>query len=173
MLHIFPSSLKARPARSEFVHILAHEALKVDDFARRGAGLLPKGRVVLCGDASSSEGELQGFIHRQNARLTIVSDDALTVDWLHENAGDIDVLVVDADFLGDIEDTIDFCIRVRRAAPQLPLILLSSEMRGNDYTCERMMACDATLKLPISDTTLTTGLQAAYENNRYFVRTGL
>ncbi|OOY03172.1 hypothetical protein BMI87_18770 [Thioclava sp. F28-4] len=77
--------------------------------------------------------------------------------------------MVDGDHLGDIEDTIDFCMRVRRACPSLPMILVSSEMRADDLTCERMQACDATLKVPVSQSRLEHAIKAALQNNAYFL----
>ncbi|AQS47235.1 hypothetical protein BMG03_05035 [Thioclava nitratireducens] len=89
--------------------------------------------------------------------------------WLALHTDEIDVLMVDGDHLGDIEDTIDFCMRVRRACPSLPLILVSSEMRADDLTCERMQACDVTLKVPVSQVRLEGAIQAARQNNACFL----
>lgn len=58
---------------------------------------------------------------------------------------------VDADFLGDVERTVDLCLRIRNYVPDMKLILISSEIRGHDLTAERSAICDATLKAPLSE----------------------
>ena len=67
--------------------------------------------------------------------------------------------MVDAGYLGDTGETIDFCLQA------LPLILLSGEVCGHDLICERMVACDVTPISPVHGHMLTQGVQAAYVNN--------
>ncbi|MCF2872021.1 hypothetical protein L0664_13175 [Octadecabacter sp. G9-8] len=77
-----------------------------------------------------------------------------------------DVYFVDADFMGDLEDTVDYCLRLRNHAPNIPLILISSEVRGHDLTAERSAICDVTLKPPLTKAIIQNGLSTAYQNQR-------
>ncbi len=78
------------------------------------------------------------------------------------------VCFIDADYMGDLEATIDFCVRLRNGARQTPLVLISSEVRGHDLTAERCAICDATLMPPLSERIIQTGVSAAQENfSRY------
>ncbi|WP_126978651.1 hypothetical protein [Frigidibacter oleivorans] len=140
---------------------------QADDYL--DAALLPKGMVVMCGEAGRPAAELSFLVQREQARLAIVEEEGLSTEWIAANASRIDFLVVDADYMGDVTDTVDFCLRVRRAAPELPMVLISSEVRGDDLTCERMMACDVTLKLPLTQSKLQTGIRTAFQNHAYFL----
>lgn len=132
------------------------------------APLCPKGLILMCGQMGSLSRDLGDWADRMRAVVMVVSENNMTLDWLREYAPKLDFLLIDSDYLGDTESTIDFCIQVRRATPRLPIVLVSSEIRSHDFTCERMMACDVTLKPPLLHTALTLGVQAAYQNNDYY-----
>lgn len=134
------------------------------------APLCPKGVILMCGTAGALSRDITDWADQMRAVVMVVSDGNISLDWLREYAPKLDFLLVDSDYLGDTEATIDFCLRVRRATPSLPLILVSSEVRSHDFTCERMMACDVTLKPPLMRTALTMGVQAAYQNNEHFLK---
>ena len=71
---------------------------------------------------------------------------------------------VDADFMGDLGETVDLCLRLRNRSPGTPLILISSEVRDHDLTAERAAICDATLKTPLTERDIQIGISAACEN---------
>lgn len=133
--------------------------------------LCPKGLVLMCGELGRQSRDVQAWTDKMGATLMVVEDQNLPIEWIRSYASRIDFMLVDADYMADTEDTIDFCMTIRRAVPGLPIILLSSDVRSHDFTCERMMACDATLKAPLLQMALTMGVQAAYQNNDYFVQT--
>jgi len=130
--------------------------------------LCPKGLCVLLGERGVSSRPISEWTQNHGATLMIIEEKPLPLDWLRRYAPRLDFLMVDGDYLDDTEETVDFCMQVRRAIPTLPLILLSSEVRGHDLTCERMAACDVTLKTPVQAKMLTQGVEAAYANNAYF-----
>lgn len=130
--------------------------------------LCPKGLCVFLGELGPASRPISEWTRKHDATLMVINEQPLSLDWLRRYAPQLDFVMVDADYLGDTGETIDFCMQVRRALPSLPLILLSSEVRGHDLTCERMMACDVTLKSPVHGHMLTQGVQAAYVNNAYF-----
>lgn len=172
MLNIaFPS--KARGASRSFPPIGAcnslHESLAERAERVVAQRLLPKGGIVMCGESDAVAVEGQRLATQERANFLTVPEEELSVDWLAEHAGEIDVLLVDADYLGDVEDTVDFCLRVRRGCASLPIILISSEIRGDDFTCERMHACDVTLRNSVSRIRLENAIRTAFENNAYYL----
>lgn len=130
--------------------------------------LCPRGLSLYCGEFDTSALSCREWLAQLGGDLMIVSEPALDTGWLLKYAELVDYLIVDSDFIGDVEDAVDFCIRVRRAAPQLPLVLISSEVRGDDLTAERMMACDVTLKFPLNEEQFVRGVIAAQRNNAQF-----
>ncbi|WP_124084972.1 hypothetical protein [Pseudogemmobacter humi] len=146
----------------------AAEAMSLKADRLIDAPLCPKGLILMCGEMGSMSRDLSEWADRMRAVVMVVSEKRMTMDWLREYAPRLDFILVDSDYLGDTETTIDFCLQVRRAVPSLPVVLVSSEVRSHDFTCERMMACDVTLKPPLLQTALTMGVQAAYQNNEYY-----
>ncbi|MPQ96199.1 hypothetical protein [Thioclava sp. JE_KL1] len=131
--------------------------------------LLSKRCIVYCGEPGLIRDELAQICEHEGARLLSCSEGELPGAWLALHTEEIDILVVDGDYLGEMEDTIDYCMRVRRACPSLPVILVSSEMRADDLTCERMQACDVTLKAPVSQVRLEKAVITARQNNAFFL----
>ena len=86
-----------------------------------------------------------------------------------------DVVFIDADFVGDVAETIDLCLRMRNYSRNSVLILISSEVTGHDLTAERSAICDATLKTPLTEHAIQAGVSAAYANSstRLSVHSGL
>lgn len=132
------------------------------------AELCPRGLSLYCGEFDSSAFSCREWLAQLGGDLMVVSEPALDTSWLIKYAELVDYLIVDSDFIGDVEDAVDFCMRVRRAAPHLPLVLVSSEVRGDDLTAERMMACDVTLKFPLNEEQFVRGVTAAMRNNAQF-----
>ncbi len=164
---------KAKTALQGYPAVASRESLyqALSQRAERvlSRNLLPKGCIVMCGETGAVE--VYGLAAREAASLYVVPEENLSTQWLADHVDEIDVLIVDGDYMGDVEDTVDFCLRVRRAVPSLPVILVSSEMRGDDFTCERMQACDVSLKSAFTENRLRAAIKAAYENNTYFLST--
>ena len=76
----------------------------------------------------------------------------------------VDLCFVDTDFMDDVEDAISFCVDFRDHAPNIQLILISSEVRGHDLTAERAAICDATIKSPLTERIIKAGVAAADNN---------
>ncbi len=74
-------------------------------------------------------------------------------------------VLVQIDDFGGIDVVIDALLLLRRAAGNCPVILLSSETVSDDLSSERLVLCDATLRLPLSLTRFESGLVEAMFNN--------
>lgn len=153
-----------------------HDALRSLDLLRLSTemqqiennDLCPKGLSVLCSDFDDQSLFYREWVASAGGNLMVATDESPSIDWFVSYADCLDFVLLDSDWIGDVEDTVDFCLRLRRAAPGLPIILISSDVREDDFTAERMMACDATLRAPTSEARLLEAIRAAYETNARF-----
>ncbi|MDT8856606.1 hypothetical protein RNZ50_16570 [Paracoccaceae bacterium Fryx2] len=99
--------------------------------------------------------------------MTAQADVAL--GWLARPGRGPALAVVDCDDLGDAEAIVDFGFEVRRVAPDVPVILLSSFVSRSDLTTECMMVCDVTLRNPVSFAAFKLGLVVARDNHRHYL----
>lgn len=99
-------------------------------------------------------------------KLTIVS--RISTEWLCSSTSYLDYLVIDSDFFDVIDDVIDACRQVRDEAPELPIILISSDVQGDDFSSDRLWICDATLRKPFAEGRLKEAAASALENNTAF-----
>ncbi|WP_147335685.1 hypothetical protein [Pseudotabrizicola alkalilacus] len=79
------------------------------------------------------------------------------------------VILIAIDDFGGITDVIEDLLQLRRAQPGLPVILLSSEVQGDDFSSVRKHVCDATLRLPVSLPRLNLALCESLVNNLEWV----
>lgn len=135
------------------------------------APLCPKGLVLMCGETGRNTAQLSSWAAQMRAQVMVVQKSSIDMNWIEKYVNRLDFMVVDADHLGNSGATVDLCLQIRRSLPKLPLVLLSSMVRAHDFTSERMMACDVTLKSPLMHSALTIGIQAAYQNNRHYQHT--
>ena len=124
--------------------------------------------AVICQPPGSPLDPLISALLEQGAHLHVVPLRHLPLDWFDRYANSYDMALIDAEFLGDKIDMIDFGMRLRRFAPDLPIIMLSTRVSAPDFTTERMAFCDVTLRLPVSETTLFESLSIALENHAYW-----
>ena len=102
-----------------------------------------------------------------SGRVAAVAASADTANWSEITSllRRAEVIFVDADFMGDVGETIDLCLQMRNYSSNSILILISSEVRGHDLTAERSAICDATLKTPLTERAIQAGVSAAYFNS--------
>lgn len=98
-----------------------------------------------------------------------VSKTDTALEWLCEKRAEQPIVIFDADDIGDADDVVDFGYRLRAACPEVPVIMVSTQVRRNDFSSERMMICDATLRSPTTLTAFRMGLDAALQNNRVYM----
>nr|WP_325249004.1 hypothetical protein [Amylibacter sp.] len=131
--------------------------------------LSQKGKVALCGEISSCTDSIIDWLAEQKSKLVVFQRETVAMGWLTDYAEELDLMLVDADCMPDLGEAVDFCLQIRRAVPDLKIILISSKVREPDLSCERMVACDATLKWPVTVKYLSLGFRAARENHASFM----
>ncbi|GHG93839.1 response regulator [Pseudodonghicola xiamenensis] len=144
--------------------------LSSEMFTLRSNKLCPKGLSVYLGPSDSTSVGYRDWVSQFGGNLMVVSEEEPPVEWLLKYADKLDFLLLDSDYVGDVEDVVDLCLYLRRAAPGLKIVLISSQVRNDDFTAERMMACDATLKAPFDRSRLQEAFEAAQENSAYYNR---
>ncbi|MBD3765706.1 MAG: hypothetical protein IE927_13545 [Rhodobacterales bacterium] len=80
-------------------------------------------------------------------------------------AGRWSMLLVDLDDLGGIAAVIDDLVAIRAAVPDLPVLPFTQDTEADDLSHLRLAICDATLKLPVSQTRLDVALCETQQNN--------
>ncbi|MCC6007382.1 MAG: hypothetical protein JJU40_06875 [Rhodobacteraceae bacterium] len=130
------------------------------------APLLPRGLALLCSPDDEAARAMRAWVEAEGGALMVLAEPDVPAPWLGIHAARLDVCLVDADLHGDTEETVAYCLALRRAAPGLPVVILSSEVQAHDFTPARMDVCDVALRTPLSRTAFVLGLQAAYRNAR-------
>ena len=129
---------------------------------------LPGRLVAFCQSPGSPIDQHLAALVARGLHVTIAPQRDLPLDWFDRYAATHDLALVDADFLGDKFAMIDFGMRLRRFAPDLPVIMLSSQVPASDRSTERMAFCDVTLRLPAPLDELVAALPVALDNHAYW-----
>lgn len=77
-------------------------------------------------------------------------------------------LLVDLEALGGVSRGFEFLRNLRESFKSTPLILFTVRAKSHDFSSERSVICDATLRFPFSSIDLECAIDAAWENNRLF-----
>ena len=80
------------------------------------------------------------------------------------------IFVMDLDRLPNDGDAVPKLLHLRRASPGLTTIVVSSHFHHSDTSMERRAIADCSLRLPISDTDLLTGMGLACRNTNLRLR---
>lgn len=129
------------------------------------APVAPVRIVAFCSLPGSPLDPLLDWFDACGARLSIMPMRGLPLEWFDRYATAFDIAFVDADFLGDDGTMIDFGLRLRRFAPDLPIIMISSRVAESDFSTERKAICDVTLRAPLTAKSLIEALSIAKKNH--------
>ncbi|MEQ8431148.1 MAG: hypothetical protein RIE24_01400 [Silicimonas sp.] len=134
-----------------------------------GKSICPKGLSFYCGAVDSTAEIYRMWVAQSGGNLGLLETPEAMVEALLRFPGEVDFVIVDVDSFGDVGEAIDLCLYVRNSSPDVTLILVASEVSNDDFTAERMMACDATLRAPVSAGRMREAIQAGHQNNARFV----
>ncbi|WFE73792.1 hypothetical protein [Roseinatronobacter sp. S2] len=111
--------------------------------------------------------DMQNWVYdllRVNIMAVSYSERAL--EWLTTSGISLDFVIVDVEHLGGVHKAINFCLTIRKALPDMKIILISDEVSGDDFGSERKSVCDGTLMKPISQTRLLDAILICSQNQR-------
>ncbi len=92
------------------------------------------------------------------------------MEFLARNAAANTVVVIGTDPSNDPDAIIDHCLVVRSQRAETPIVIASSKISLNDFSMDRAAICDASLRLPVSQSAFKLGIPAAIENNAAYRR---
>ena len=141
----------ARPATAH------HSAPEIH--AATGVAALGSALILSHGDKSSTV--LRGHMAGLGFHVREAASDEVTTDWLARQPVRFGVCILDADFMGDEGETLDLCLRLRQADPQVRILLIDVNPTAQDTTAEAMGLCDGRLSPMAAVAEVTTVLQAA------------
>jgi len=78
-------------------------------------------------------------------------------------------MIVDLDSFNDLNSTVDTLITLRQHRPNLAVILMTMEVKRDDFSLERLPMCDVTLRYPVASEDIDFALQEAKINNQVWV----
>lgn len=118
--------------------------------------------IVMIGQRLDRE---RDWILRQHAAvLQVPSLSDIQSTWI--NGQKISHLIVQIDYFCGIWEVFDELRRIRNTLPELPVVLVSYDFAQDDFRCERLALCDASLRAPVGLASLEFGLtEAANVNN--------
>lgn len=141
----------------------------VGAMGRRQVALDPGSEIALFAPDVSEFRGMKTDIEELGGTATIIPEAVLPECWLRTNASRLAFCVVGHNF-ADAVDAVDFCLELRRVAPELVIVLALAGVSNSDLSCERMPICEVTLRRPVSCESLSLGIQAAFDNRATFER---
>ena len=162
--------LKTDPRHDDdMVHILTTRSEHYRTTApRQQIAAAPAHVAAFCQFPGSPLDSLLADLTERSVRVSTFPTRQLPLDWFDRYASSFDLALIDTDFLGDKIEMIDFGMRMRRFAPDLPLVMLSTRIAASDRSTERMAFCDVTLRLPLPESELMEAFSIALENHAYW-----
>lgn len=64
------------------------------------------------------------------------------------------------------EDVVERCLTLRAASPQAPIVLISPNVSGNDFSADRRAMCDVVLRSPTTNWAFGTAVNVAIASSR-------
>jgi hypothetical protein len=146
----FADSLSGRPLKNSAEFPVDIEALWSCVTRHFDAQPMPHQRVLLLGFDGMGLMQLHDLLAQLN--VTICTGTAslhmLTVD--RAQLRHVDVVVLNLDAFGDVDHAVETLRRFRARIPEMAIVLISSEVRADDFGPERAPICDVTLRAPAS-----------------------
>lgn len=130
----------------------------------------PRGLSLFFGKAGDVSSCVNDWVRRMGGNLMLTDLESTSERRLRRSVHRVDFCLVDESSIGDVCQVVEQCLFLRRAVPNMPLLLLSSSVKDDDFSTERMAICDATLRTPLSRAAFSYGLHAAKHNNARYLR---
>lgn len=98
------------------------------------------------------------------------TDKYMMVEWLERRRKDHCCeqfcILIDLESLGGVSRSFEFLRNLRASFQSIPVIIFTSRAKFHDFSSERAVICDATLRFPFSAIDLESAIEAARKNNR-------
>jgi len=128
-----------------------------------GEAVLRRRILIVADDHCSLHDHANWLVrHTMGVRLHPTLASAGHDAWL--SCGDT-ILVIGIDLFDGMNEAMDALIAFRREHRELVIVIASRILSGHDFSCERAVIADASLRLPVSGPQLALGLGAAISNH--------
>lgn len=94
----------------------------------------------------------------------------LALNAISESPANWGLFAVFMDGLEDTDGIVETLLLLRSIKPDLPVILISKDFVRNDYSTERMLICDVSLRAPIDQSALGNAVVQSIRNNKIFAQ---
>jgi hypothetical protein len=122
------------------------------------------GRVGFAAQVNKESCEIAEDLADEGYEVHLSSDIDAILNSIEESPRVWDILILDLDQYSDPGSAIDDLLVVRSVCQDLDIVVLSSEVSRDDFSLERMVVTDVTLRKPLSKRRLVSGLVSAHEN---------
>lgn len=122
------------------------------------------GRIGLAAQVNKESYKIAEDLADEGYEVHLSSDIDAILNSIEESPRVWDILILDLDQYSDSVSAIDDLLVVRSVCQDLEIVLLSSEVSRDDFSLERMVVTDVTLRKPVSKRRLVSGLLSAHEN---------
>lgn len=156
--------------------VVGHGGQALDDLSKaQTGGYLWDGpvAVALCSNPEAEcplSGMLLDLRGTQLVEVGIGTGDDIPYDWIEQWAQNLSYIILDADAWGGVPALVGFCMWLRRLAPSVPIIILSSDPDDQDFTTERIQICDVTVTKPFTARAMSHALATAEHNNSIYIQ---
>lgn len=149
----------------EFHPAPPHQSRASDTDYILGPRVPHKSIVVLAAECSMLHEQI-GWLSSHTREVKCCTDPGLAHFAVRKGPGHECILVVDLDLFEDLDEATDFLINLREEEPELAAVIASVGFSSNDFSLERVLIADASVRLPTSRVTLGLAMSAAVSNNR-------
>ena len=161
-------------ARAALPHGVSKDMLERFAGFKRMYGVPNDGAPVVIVSANGrASSEHIGWIRATGRDVLCYNDFDVATEFAIANSGGIALMMIEIDGLGGIEAVFDRLRRLRDRAPAVPLAVLSSNVRSNNFSSDRLAICDVTLRVPVTLAALELAFSDAKENNLQWQRRAL
>lgn len=128
-------------------------------------------QFLLLGPFADVQDDLCAWIMDVGAQASMTGAVMPSVHWIARRAERFSAALLDADDIEPVARLVETGLALRRVAPRLPVVILSSKVSRHDFGKERLPICDATLRRPLSRSAFFLGVCAAEMNRAEAQRT--
>ena len=143
------------------------DAQESDGFTLINRSHFENALVAIFADNTPEARRMKSDLEGVGSTAMIVPQIDIPEVWLRTYAPRLTCCIVGHDF-ADAGAAVDYCLRLRRIAPELVIALTLPDVEHHNFSAEHMPICEVTLRRPVSRVPLFLGIQAACDNRAVY-----
>lgn len=121
---------------------------------------------LICGANAVALGDLTGWFGALGLPVNICKNTRDLANYMEVTFSRPSLIVVEVDSIGGFEEILDPLFEIRVSYPEILVVLISSELSGNDFSVSRLNIADICLKHPPVTFEIEDVLKIAFSNNK-------